>query len=256
MNSPLVSIIMPCLNSAQTIEIAIDSVRKQSYHNLELLIIDDGSKDLTLDIINKYCSIDARIKLFLNHSIHGVANARNIGIDIATGKYLCFLDSDDYLYPSSIERRVRCAQEKSAKLIFGSYDRLLPNGKLIAVKAKPELRYQDILKYNYIGNLTGFYDVEYFGKVFQKDIRHEDYFMWCTLLKKVNIAFSTGFDSLGVYRVNNKSLSGNKIKAFCWHWLVLRKSLNIKILPAIYFQLIYFFLSVFSRFKIYICRRR
>ena len=95
-NEPLFSIILPAYNRKSCIERAINSVVGQSFCDLELIIIDDGSADETSEIISGYSLSDRRIKV-INKMNHGVSSARNDGISIATGEYILFLDSDDML---------------------------------------------------------------------------------------------------------------------------------------------------------------
>ncbi len=105
MTKPLVSIIMPAYNSGKLISESIDSVLCQSYDNIELLIIDDGSTDDTTIIVNCYIQNDKRIKLLHNKG-KGVSSARNCGIKNALGAYICFLDSDDIYSNNAIELRL------------------------------------------------------------------------------------------------------------------------------------------------------
>lgn len=94
-----VSIIIPAFNCNKTIERCIESVLNQTYSKLEIIVINDGSNDNTLDKIEKY---NKKI-LIINKENTGPSETRNIGIDKATGKYVFFLDSDDYLHPKAIE---------------------------------------------------------------------------------------------------------------------------------------------------------
>ena len=91
-----VSIIMPAYNAADKIETSVDSVLNQTYQNWELLIINDCSKDNTVEVVKKYIEKDDRIILIDLIANLGVAKARNAGIKRANGKYIAFLDSDDY----------------------------------------------------------------------------------------------------------------------------------------------------------------
>jgi teichuronic acid biosynthesis glycosyltransferase TuaG len=247
MTKILVSVIMPCLDSEKTIAESIGSVLAQDYKDIELIIIDDGSSDRSLDIIERYLSCDNRVKLIRNSGTHGVSYARNEGLSAASGRFICFLDSDDYLLPGSISRRVKTFCEKNAKIVYGSYLKLLPNGSFSLKSAPTRVSLSEMLRKNYIGNLTGMYDADFFGKVQQEPIRHEDYLMWCRFLKLEKYAYSTDSDPLGVYRVSSNSLSGNKMKAFVWHWVVLRRGLQINALVGSYYQLFYFIASVFER---------
>lgn len=244
---PLVSVIMPCYNSSVTVCTAIDSVINQDYKNLELIVVDDNSSDSTFEIVSRYLKLDNRLRLLKNSGKKGVSHSRNVGVKASVGKYICFLDSDDFLLQSSIKSRVEFAEKNALNLVFGSYDRLFSNGSTKSVVPPEKVSYSDMLKRNYIGNLTGFYNSNFFGKIWQEDIRHEDYLMWCTMLKRVDFAYSVGVKSLGVYRVSTSSLSGNKLKAFIWHWKVLRDGLNINCVHATFYQLQYLWISVIDR---------
>lgn len=102
MNNPLVSIIVPVYNVEGYLAKGIESCINQSYKNIEILIIDDGSTDNTFEVANKYLNIDKRIKLFKTEN-YGVSHARNVGLKNCTGEYLVFLDGDDWLYTNTIE---------------------------------------------------------------------------------------------------------------------------------------------------------
>jgi len=95
-NYPLISLIIPCYNAQQTLEKCLDSVITQSYKNLEIIIVDDGSSDNTSLICETYQKKDSRIKI-LRQDNSGVSKARNKGIKAATGEYICFVDSDDWV---------------------------------------------------------------------------------------------------------------------------------------------------------------
>lgn len=246
-NLPLVSIIMPCRNASGTISQAIDSVINQDYRNVELIIIDDDSTDASVEIVGEYCSKDSRVVFVRNNGKHGVARARNAGLAVAKGRFIAFLDADDYLTEDSIRRRVQYCIDNNAKIVFGPYNRLLPNGIEMLVSPPSVISFFDMLKRNHIGNLTGLYDADFFGVVMQHNIRHEDYLMWCCLLRKANFAFSVLGFPLGVYRVSASSLSGNKIQSARWHWHVLRHGLGIGLLASIYYQMCYVLSSVFDR---------
>ena len=98
----IVSIIVPAYNAERTINRCIDSILKQSYGNLEIIIINDGSKDSTEEKCMKYIKIKKIKYIRINNS--GVSNARNIGIENSTGTYIMFVDSDDYIEKNMVER--------------------------------------------------------------------------------------------------------------------------------------------------------
>lgn len=98
----LVSVIVPMYNSADYTKMTLESIVRQTYTNIEVIIIDDGSTDDSSAIANEYCIRDARLRLFRQDN-HGVSYTRNQGIDYAKGKFLCFVDSDDIIDSNYIE---------------------------------------------------------------------------------------------------------------------------------------------------------
>ena len=98
---PFFSIITPVYKAERFIQNCIESVLSQTYQDFELILIDDGSPDKSGTICDEYANNDSRIKVI--HKLNGgVSNARNQGLDIATGIYILFLDSDDYLSPEAL----------------------------------------------------------------------------------------------------------------------------------------------------------
>lgn len=96
MNKPLISIIMPVYNAEKHLNKSVDSILKQSYSNLELILVNDGSSDDSLNIMKSYSEIDKRVKV-INKQNQGVSIARNVGIEYASGDYIGFIDADDYI---------------------------------------------------------------------------------------------------------------------------------------------------------------
>lgn len=246
--SPIVSIIMPCFNGELTLSAAIKTVLEQDFIDLELIIIDDYSTDNSAWIINDWAEKDSRVISLVNDSARGVWQARNIGLKHVKGKYIAFLDCDDYLLPSSISLRVKALEMHGCGLVYGPYLRLHPDGKFSYRSAKETINFRSMLKTNQIGNLTGMYDSSTFGIMFQQCIGAEDYLMWCSLVRIFGFACSTGKEPLAVYRVSCNSLSGDKFRAFKWHWHVLRIGLHIKSVPACFYQLNFMMGALFYRF--------
>lgn len=121
-----VSIIIPVYNSEENIRRCIDSCIKQTYKNLEIVCINDGSTDNSLKIIKEYKKKDSRINI-INQKNMGVSVARNNGIKSCDGEYITFLDSDDYLNIDSIEIMVNLLNEKNVDLIRTNYTRVFEN---------------------------------------------------------------------------------------------------------------------------------
>jgi glycosyltransferase involved in cell wall biosynthesis len=109
MAQPLVSVIIPCYNQAHYLANAIETTLESSYSNLEIIVINDGSKDNILEIMDKYRD-NPKIRLH-NQENTGLSKARNKGIELARGELLQFLDSDDWLHPHKIEKQVKILGE-------------------------------------------------------------------------------------------------------------------------------------------------
>lgn len=101
-DNPLISIIIPVYNVEKYIKDCVNSILKQTYTNLEIILIDDGSTDTSGQICDDYACKDSRINV-IHKANGGLSEARNVGIDIAKGEYITFIDSDDYVFPSFIE---------------------------------------------------------------------------------------------------------------------------------------------------------
>ena len=117
---PLVSVIIPIYNAEKYMNRCIDAVLNQKYKNIEVILINDGSVDSSKKICQKYCEKDNRV-ICISKNNEGVSKARNAGIKIATGKYLCFIDADDWIDIEYVEEYVLCAEDRDADLVIGSY---------------------------------------------------------------------------------------------------------------------------------------
>jgi len=122
----LVSIIMPAFNSVSTISDSIQSVLSQSYTNWELLIIDDHSKDTTIQVVQNFIAIDNRIQLLKLPKNGGLSNARNVGINASQGEFLTFLDADDLWHENKLEVQIELhKQNPSCRISHTNYDYLI-----------------------------------------------------------------------------------------------------------------------------------
>ena len=123
MNEPLVSIIIPVYNSEKYLLPCISSCTEQSYKNLEIVLVDDGSSDNSLKICQSFASKDYRIKVI--HQVNaGVSAARNTGLRSYSGEYVIFLDSDDELYLNTVEILLKTAEEHNADIVSGAHSKV------------------------------------------------------------------------------------------------------------------------------------
>lgn len=117
---PKVSVIIPVFNGEQFLDRCLSSITNQSYKDIEIIVINDGSTDNTKAICKNHSQNDQRIKV-IHKDNEGVSTARNIGLDIATGDYIYFADADDYVLEEGIESLVNKAVESKADLIVAEY---------------------------------------------------------------------------------------------------------------------------------------
>ncbi len=121
-----VSVIIPVYNASKSLNKTLESLINQTYSDLEIILINDGSKDSSLDICRQYAEKDSRITV-LTHENHGVSYTRNRGLDIATGKYLMFLDGDDTFDSEMIQKYVEIAEKTNADVVIGGITFLSEN---------------------------------------------------------------------------------------------------------------------------------
>jgi glycosyltransferase involved in cell wall biosynthesis len=145
---PLVSIVITTFNHAAFIQKAITSALGQTYTNLEVLVIDDGSTDKTKEVVEQYASV----KYHYQHN-QGLSSARNTGIDQSNGEYILFLDADDWLYERAVEHNLMHLQSNSSyAFACGAHDMVDVEGKLI-FESYPESKtnvYSHLLLRNYL----------------------------------------------------------------------------------------------------------
>lgn len=115
----MVSVLIPAYNAEKTINRCLDSILSQTYQNIELIIVNDGSKDNTLSILSDYAEKDDRI-LVCNQPNEGVASARNTGLRNANGNYILYVDADDWIEPNMIQRMMNLMED--ADIVFCGND--------------------------------------------------------------------------------------------------------------------------------------
>lgn len=117
MQKKLISVIVPVYNNEKYVNRCIDSILNQTYENLEVLLIDDGSTDGSIKICNNWAQKDKRIKV-VSQKNSGTSNARNHGIKMATGDYVSFVDNDDWLRPEMYQTMLETMTKENAELVF------------------------------------------------------------------------------------------------------------------------------------------
>lgn len=140
---PLISVVIPCFNAEMYLEEAIQSIIKQTYTNLEIIVMNDGSTDGTREILNKYAANDKRIKIYENPGNRGLIYTLNKGVQVAKGEYIARMDADDIAAPERIE--------ETLKIFYKMPDVSVVSSPAILINMKGKIIQRPIPKaFNYI----------------------------------------------------------------------------------------------------------
>lgn len=126
---PLVSIIVPVYNGEKVIERCIRSLVGQTYENIEIIVLNDGSKDHTMQILNKYEKLDSRVRV-IDKANSGVSDTRNQGLQFAKGDYIQFVDSDDWL-PNDATQQLVEGMQQNCEMVICDYNRVVDNNIIV-----------------------------------------------------------------------------------------------------------------------------
>ncbi|MFD1037204.1 glycosyltransferase family 2 protein [Virgibacillus byunsanensis] len=192
MDQPLVTVFIPLYNCEAYIQDALKSIIHQTYTNLEILIIDDGSTDNSVNIVNSYT--DSRIRLIKNRSNKGIPYTRNVGLEESNGEYMAIMDADDISYVTRIEKQVDFMENNLNIDAIGSYYNIF-GGRFNKVMKPKSITSEEIkaglVLLNRIANPTSFIRLETLRKY---GIRYnsayfvaQDYDMWVQISKVGNL---------------------------------------------------------------------
>lgn len=235
----VVSIITPLYNNADYIGLTIESVQSQSFSDWEMIIIDDGSTDNSVQIVNHYAEKDNRLRL-LTQEHQGSAAARNRGIRAAQGRYICLLDSDDIWAADFLKSQLQLLQMTDSTIVCAGHNRIDENGNECLQPFIPPLQatYEDLLKTCSISCLTAVYDTAPFGKFYLKEnfALRDDYVLWLQIVKKAGVVYGNR-RVLASYRMAASRKSAHKIKTIMPQWRVYRQVEQIGFFKSIYYLL-------------------
>ena len=191
-NKSIVSIITPSYNVSTYIGIAIESVLAQTFSDWELLITDDCSTDNTCDIVEQYVARDSRIHLFRLPNNMGAGIARNNSIKQASGRYIAFLDADDWWYPNKLEKQIKFMQENGCEFSFTAFEYADSSLNVVGISRKPRYISKHLMKLGCnIGTPGVIYDTQRIGKAYMPSMRRsEDWSLWIKLSEMTNGAYS------------------------------------------------------------------
>ena len=247
MSKGLVSVIVPVYNAGKWIEDTILSVKSQTYKDWELILVDDGSTDDSINVIKELLADgkDERIKLVdAGEENLGAAHARNRGVEMASGRYICYIDADDLWSPDKLEKQLAFMEENDAAFSFTGYEFADESGigvqKIVGVPKT--ITYRQALKNTTIFTSTVMFDMDKLDKedIMMPQVPSEDTATWWKVLKKTGKAYGLD-EALTLYRRGTGTLSSNKFSAIKRIWNLYR---NVEGLNVIYSAYCFVFWAV------------
>ena len=213
MNLPLVSVVMPVYNGENYLKEAIDSILSQSYQNIELVIVNDGSTDSSKAVIQSYA--DSRIRLVENERNSGIVFTRNRGLESASGAYIATLDCDDIALPDRLEKQVDFLVKNPDYGMCGSYYYIMNGSGKQTKKVRPPTSNRDIITYLLVGNCFC-NSTMLIRSSLAKELKYrenfdivEDYELWHRISKRAKLACLPFYGTY--YRVHGNNISVSKM---------------------------------------------
>lgn len=197
---PLISVIVPVYNVEKYLKKCVNSITSQTYKNLEILLVDDGSTDSSGQICNEFEKNDARIKV-IHKKNGGLSDARNAGLDRAKGQYYAFIDSDDYIQDNTIEIMLNAVKKNKSEISVCNMIRFLEAGETVQFycPTNHEVLYQGNQRYKTLNQpsvCNKLFEAKLFeGIRFPKGKYYEDTFVYHEVLYRANSIVLTGTDS-------------------------------------------------------------
>lgn len=245
----IVSIITPSYKSKRFIKKTIDSVHIQSYEKYEMIIVDDYSPDCSADYIESILP-DDRFKLIRLNKNVGAAEARNVAIQQAKGKYIAFLDSDDLWYPEKLEKQINFMQDNELDFSYTSYDLINESGDKLnkVVKSVTSINFNEYMKNTIIGCLTVMIDRDKVKPFLMPNLRSShDMALWGDIMRNNDIKAYGMPDVLSSYRLVSTSNTANKKKAAKEVWNVYRGYFKFNIMKSSWFFIHYAINAILKR---------
>ena len=232
---PEISIITPCYNAAKYLPETVKSVTDQTFADWEWIIVDDQSADASADFLKNLS--DPRIKPVFLEKNGGAGHARNVALERATGRYITFLDADDWWAPTFLEEMLAFMKAENCELAYSNYSRCDAELQPILADftADKPVTFRNMLRTCRLSLLSTMYDSQRVGKeYFPTGSRREDHVMWLNLLKKIPQGLPLN-RTLAKYRMLENSVSRDKKKIVREQYLVYRQHMGYSILASLYY---------------------
>lgn len=259
----LVSVIMPNFNYAKYLQQSINAVLTQTYPFVELIIVDDASTDHSLAIIQEYVQQNKNVQLIANKTNKGVVACRNLGIELAKGSFLCFIDPDDYWEPNKLALQLQTMDANDSNLCFTDLQIIDSEGNKGKIRKHhyQNYSYKSLLKRNFIPHSTLIVKKELLDNIRYKEIEvnnfqkkvmqwlginniiHEDYVLLLTIFKNKQVKPVHIAEPLVNYRVHSNNYSGNYLKKFFSLYCIYRNTQGFGFIQSVFYTIRIAFLA-------------
>jgi len=245
-----VSIITPAYNAAPYLAETVKSVQSQTYQDWEMIIVDDCSKDDTYEVAKRFAEEDSRIKVMRNSKNSGVAVTRNNALEVASGEYIAFLDSDDIWLPEKLEKQVDFMDTGQYVLTYTAYQMFdSQTGKKGKIVRPPKtMTAKKIYGDTSIACLTVMVNRNKSGPFSMPLLAHtEDNITWQSILARGYTAYLLD-ELLALYRQGNQSLTKSKKKAAMQQWSTYRDYYKFSVPKSAFYFIGYAYHAVKKHF--------
>ena len=246
-----VSVITPIYNAEKFLEKTLNSIFNQTYKEIEIVLVDDCSTDNSVNIINNFKKEHNEIVYFCQEKNLGAGAARNKALELATGQYVAFLDSDDLWVKEKVAKQIELMEKEKCPFSYTAIEMIDENDKLIKNKRnlKTKCNYKYLLHNTIIATSSVIIDRTVLGD-FRMPLRRggQDYATWLMLLRNGTVALGIN-EALVKYRVSSNSLSSNKFKSIKQVWEIQTQDEKINKFKAC-FNVLCFILNALKKYLI------
>lgn len=265
----LISVIITNFNYSNYLRSCIESVINQTYKNIEIIIIDDCSSDDSINIISSFATKHNNILTHYNPQNKGVIYSRNLGIEMASGDYICFLDADDYWDLTKIEKQVNVIEDSDISfcdlIIIDELNNIIGKKKHKSINNSYD--YSILLKYNFLAHSSIMIKKSHLSSISYKEIPkskfkdivlkifslkrliHEDYDFLLRYFKSINPRTAYLEEELVYYRKHTQNFSNGWKKKFISVLLIFHKSLKYNLITSFFFTFRLSFYTFFRKIK-------
>lgn len=248
-SNPLVSVIIPNYNSGKLIDTCLKSVLDQTMNDIDIFVIDDGSSDKSDEIIEDYCSKYSNIYLLRTEGRAGPAKARNIGLACAEGRFIAFLDADDYWQSDKLRIQLDSMIAQGAPISCTAVKVVDERDKVCGTRYPlSKISYKDLIRSTVVTSSV-MIDRQIVGDFIMPDImRRQDLALWLKVVRENGLMLGIQ-EVLGCYRVHEGSFSRNKLVSAQYTWKVLYEIEKLPFLRALYYYSFYALKGAYARVR-------